>query len=77
MKRPDLFICVDSANLTSLKETFGIEKINSNEDYWLFITNFIQNCEWWNSPRPKGSDEEQRAWDGRVAMLDAIHYEKH
>lgn len=76
MKRPDIFICVDSANIESLKDTFGIKSIKNFTEYWLFITNYVQNCEWWNSPMRTESKQEKQAWEARVAMLDAIHYLK-
>jgi hypothetical protein len=74
MKRPDVFICLDSKNQKDLCEDFGINKLKSYEEYWNEIIVRIQYSDWWKSEKPKNKTG-LKAWNGRVAMLDVICYE--
>lgn len=76
MKRPDYFVCLDSANRKKLSEAFGIKIINNHDyaAYWDSIVERLCEAKWWNSRRPK-SGEERDVWDGRAAFLDALYYE--
>ena len=76
MKRPDQFLCVDSANRRKLANDFGMTNAStlSYEDYWNEVVERIINSPWWKSAPPE-SGEELQAWKGRAAMLDAIFYE--
>lgn len=73
MKRPDLFICIDSANRRNLGEAFGISqgRLNTYEGYWDLIQ-IIWRCPWFKESRPEGRDS--RIWDARVALIDAFYY---
>lgn len=75
MKRPDYFVCLDSANRRELSKAFGII-INNHDyaDYWDSIVDRVCEAKWWNSRRPK-SGEGRGVWDGRAAFLDALYYE--
>lgn len=74
MKRPDLFLCVDSKNKRHLSKSFDIKQSITLDEYWDSIISRIQDSVWWNSPAPRNK-EELRIWNGRVAMLDALFYE--
>ena len=73
MKRPDYFICLDSANRNKLCNTFGISKNVSLEDYWDKIIRRILDSNWWTSPEP-ADDFEKHIWNGRAAFLDSRFY---
>jgi HKD family nuclease len=76
MKRPDQFLCVDSANLRKLAKDVGM--VNAvqldYERYWEEVVERLMNSPWWKSVPPK-SGKELKAWKARAAMLDAIFYE--
>jgi hypothetical protein len=74
MKRPDYFICLDSANKEKFCKDFSLPKSALNlNNYWDEIIERIKECVWWNSHPPK--EGEQRAvWDARSAFLDALYY---
>ena len=74
MKRPDIFVCLDSKNKANLCEEFGIAKNIELEQYWDEIIERIKDSVWWTCKKP--SDEsEYKLWQGRAAMLDAIFYD--
>ena len=77
MKRPDTFLCVDSANLKKLAKDVGMKRPDmlDYERYWTEVVERLQESPWWNSPMPK-SKKEANAWKARAAMLDALFYEK-
>ena len=78
MKRPDVFCCVDTKNKHSLEDKAGISGLAKDyESYWLFISNLVHQCDWWNSPVPQKNKNEKSAWLGRAALLDALHYTGH
>lgn len=74
MKRPDVFVCLDSKNRRKLAEAFGISRSVEFEDYWNSIVERIRDSTWWQVPCPKRG-LERRIWQGRAAMLDALFYE--
>jgi hypothetical protein len=53
MKRPDYFVCFDSANRDGLCKAFGIPL--SHHDYERYSASVVERiliARWWNSPRP-------------------------
>ncbi|MZG55064.1 restriction endonuclease PLD domain-containing protein [Photobacterium lucens] len=74
MKRPDYFVCLDSQNRSELCKDFGIPENVKFDTYWTNIIARILDSVWWSAPRPTDTKERQ-AWEGRVAMIDAIFYE--
>lgn len=76
LKRPDYFVCVDSANERKLSEAIGVNKSDIKLDtYWSHIIEPILCSPWWNSGRPS-DDFAGRIWDARVACIDAFCYER-
>ncbi|WP_286940284.1 phospholipase D family protein [Achromobacter sp. UBA4530] len=76
MKRPDQFLCVDSANKRKLAKDIGIKGAShlDYDRYWDEVVERIMDAPWWKSSPPK-SKNGLRAWKARAAMLDAIFYE--
>jgi HKD family nuclease len=74
MKRPDLFICIDSRNRSGIAKAFGVpaSSLDNFEGYWNLMVR-IWRCPWWLAPRPKGV-LDGRIWDARVALLDSLYY---
>lgn len=74
MKRPDAFVCIDSANRKDLCENFGVSPSTTNLDnYWQRIIEPMHGDDWWRHPQPrKAADAE--VWLARAALLDAIYY---
>ncbi|OCG63137.1 hypothetical protein [Gilliamella sp. GillExp13] len=77
MKRPDYFVCLDGQNRPALCKDFGIPQKIDLETYWEQIIARIIDSVWWSSSCPDDSrkKEEKQAWNGRVAMIDAIFYQ--
>lgn len=77
MKRPNEFFCLTKANQTGLMKSFGIKteilKEKSYERYWDEIIEPVRQSPWYNSEKPTDSTELQ-AWNGRVALMDALFY---
>ncbi|OLY72822.1 hypothetical protein AU074_08905 [Pseudomonas sp. ATCC PTA-122608] len=75
MKRPDTFLCVDSANRAKLAEDVGIPRPDQIDyaRYWDEVVLRLMAAPWWSAPKPEDPDELE-AWKGRAAMLDAIFY---
>ncbi|HEJ3685338.1 phospholipase D family protein [Pseudomonas aeruginosa] len=75
MKRPDQFLCVDSANRKQLARDIGIVSAHQldYDRYWGEVVERIMNAPWWNSP-PPSSGSNLKAWSARAAMLDALFY---
>jgi hypothetical protein len=73
MKRPDVFVCLDSANRAGLSESFGLSqaRLNTYEGYWELMT-LLWKCPWYSAPRPRG--RERLVWESRVALIDALFY---
>lgn len=76
MKRPDQFLCVDSANLKRLAKDVGINRADllDYNRYWDEIVERIMDTPWWKS-KPPTKDADLRAWKARAAMMDALFYE--
>jgi HKD family nuclease len=75
MKRPDVFLCVDSKNLDQLAKDVGMVKAGLDyERYWEEVVLRLMESPWWQSPEPKNATEKA-VWNARAAMLDAIFYE--
>lgn len=74
MKRPDLFFCFNGANKEKICAELDLPKNLNAERYWDEILLRIYDTAWFNSSRPQDTIE-QKAWDGRVALIDCIYYE--
>lgn len=74
MKRPDAFVCIDSANRKDLCENFGVSPSTTNlENYWQRIIEPMHGDAWWRHPQPSNVTDAE-IWLGRAALLDAIYY---
>lgn len=73
MKRPDYFVCLDSANRKKLSKDFGISQSIALDEYWKSVIERLMASDWWQTPKPD-DPLERRIWNGRAAMLDAIYY---
>ena len=73
IKRPDVFVCIDSQNKKGLGKDLGFAPSTLDfEKYWNEIVLPISESNWWQTQRPSGADGW--LWDGRAAMLDSIYY---
>ena len=76
MKRPDVFLCVDSKNLDKLAKDVGMVKAGLDyERYWEEVVLRLRASPWWQPPEPSNATEKA-VWKARAAMLDAIFYEE-
>ncbi len=75
IKRPDVFVNLNSKNKDKLCGEFGISKNIGFEEYWDSIICRIQDSDWWKNPRPKGKLELEII-DKRAAFLDSIYFER-
>lgn len=74
MKRPDAFVCIDSANRKDLCENFGVSpSTTSLENYWQRIIEPMHGDAWWRHRQPSNPADAE-IWLGRAALLDAIYY---
>ena len=74
MKRPDAFVCIDSANRKDLCENFGVSPSTTKlENYWQRIIEPMHGDAWWRHPQPSNAADAE-IWLGRAALLDAIYY---
>lgn len=74
MKRPDAFVCIDSANRKDLCENFGVSPSTTNlKNFWQRIIEPMHGDAWWRHPQPNNAAEAE-IWLGRAALLDAIYY---
>lgn len=72
MKRPDLFICVNGANIPKLADSLGFAKTTlSLDNYWERVIVRIRQCSWYNL-QDEAVGQEFRPY--RVALLDAFYY---
>ena len=78
MKRPDIFICLNSANIKNIKKTFSIKKSKIDKHfYWDEIIERIFACNWWKNPMPnKDSTDEIVISSARAAFLDSLVYNR-
>lgn len=74
MKRPDQFVGLNDANKRGVCAHFG-QAVNTTtlDNYWERIIEPMRLSAWWQAKEPS-SEQEQRIWRCRAAMLDAIHY---
>ncbi|MBD3377603.1 NgoFVII family restriction endonuclease [candidate division KSB1 bacterium] len=76
MKRPDVFICLNSKNKSALCKNFGIvQKGLEYERYWDEIIERIYDSQWWQNPKPENKTEKKIS-DARAAFLDSLYYVK-
>lgn len=76
MKRPDVFVCLDSKNKSALCKDFEIVQSGLDYDrYWDEIIERIYDSQWWINPKPKDK-REKNVSDSRAAFLDSIYYEE-
>lgn len=76
MKRPDVFVCIDSKNRTEMCKDFGIKKSSiTYGGYWDELICRIQDSVWWQSEVPK-KEQDNNIWNGRAALLDCIFYDE-
>lgn len=74
MKRPDIFLCVCSPNISKTSDAMGFSKSTLKlSDYWDKVVEVIRLSEWYNADKPGKPDNA--LWEYRAAMLDAILYE--
>jgi hypothetical protein len=74
MKRPDVFVCIDSKNRAALVKSLKITLRNKDyENYWDAVIERVRESNWWNAPRPT-SGQAAQVWDNRAAFLDSIFY---
>lgn len=74
MKRPDAFVCIDSANRKDLCENFGVSPSTTNlQNYWQRIIEPMYGDAWWRHPQPSNAADAE-IWLGRAALLDAVYY---
>lgn len=76
LKRPDIFLCLDSKNRSKLCKAFEIQYSGMTlEKYWDEIIERIFDSEWWINPKPR-NEFEQKLRNNRSAMLDSLYYTK-
>jgi hypothetical protein len=76
MKRPDVFVCLDSKNRSALCKDFGVVQSKLDYDrYWNEIVERTFDSDWWINPKPK-DDIEKDVSNSRAAFLDSIYYEE-
>ena len=75
MKRPDLFMCIDSKNRPQIARAFSVSasSLQTFDGYW-DLMQMIWKCPWWRAPQPRNA-LERRLWEARVALLDSIYYD--
>ena len=78
MKRPDVFICLNSANRDKISKLFNIKKHGIDKHYyWDKLIERLFSCEWWKNPTPdKNSQNEIIINNARAAFLDSLVYNK-
>lgn len=75
MKRPDIFVCVDSKNKKKLCKEFGIYQNQLDYyTYWDDVIERIRDADWWLNPKPRNK-KEQIISNARAAFIDAYYYE--
>ena len=72
-KRPDVFVCVNSANQTGLKKSFKLRP--QTRDGYLELHRILWSFPWAQSSEPDDSSREKTAWRARTALLDTFYYD--
>ena len=74
IKRPDVFVCIDSKNKRGISEAFNIPLSRLTfENYWECIVERIRDSVWY-SEKTKGRANEKRIKKYQVALLDCFYY---
>ena len=74
MKRPDVFICIDSKNKKRLCKAFRIPQSHLTLDsYWELIVERVKGMVWFEQ-EGKGRDKDVKRY--QVAMMDCFYYEE-
>jgi hypothetical protein len=74
--RPDLYCTIASPSVRSnLSKLIGVSQnhLVSQRGY-IELLKLIHGAPWFSSPKPKAV-KEQRVWERKAAMMDAIFYE--
>lgn len=74
VKRPDLFLSVNSANRAAIKTLFNVAPWNGVKQY-LDLHSRLWKMLWFKSEEPEKWDQ-RRVWRARVALLDAALYNR-
>ena len=75
MKRPDIFVGLNTANRIGISDAFGTAPTTLNlRNYWERVIVPMQNSPWWLHPRPRET-LAGRIWDNRAALMDSIYYD--
>lgn len=74
-KRPDQFVALNNQKAELLCQALGVAKLTSGdfEGYWSEIIERVQSAQWWSSAEPE-SEDEQRIWNNRAALIDVFYY---
>lgn len=72
VKRPGVFVSVNSANRTRVREVFGKSPTTINS--YLALVHRIHEFPWARSESP-ADPAEREVWEARVGLLDALLYE--
>lgn len=78
LRRPDLFLCVNSPNTVRLADAVGISRSSlSGPNCWDVYVDavlpFLRDCPWYVSEKPTG-EPELSAWCARMALVDSLLY---
>lgn len=74
MKRPDVFVCVNSANKDQLASYLNMPPSRLTlKNYWNEVIEPIRQSTWFNTPKDSAKGKEY--WKYRVALLDILIYE--
>jgi hypothetical protein len=75
MKRPDIFVCVNSKNRPKIAAAFSVttHSLTTFGGYWKLMQR-IWKCPWYGSRRPPDHNAG-RIWDSRVALLDRLYHD--
>jgi hypothetical protein len=73
MKRSDLFFTANNATQDKMKDLFG-KRCDTTASY-LELVRQIRSYPWFRAPEPKPMIEK-RLWQARVALIDALLYQR-
>lgn len=75
LKRPDIFVSIDSANKKELCRSLGITQNSINmKNYWDTVISPIKTSAWFQFPLSAVRNEEKDYKINQVALLDAAFY---
>ena len=76
IKRPNLFICIDSKNKRNLCKAFGITQNSLTlSTYWDKIVRRVQDSIWFKDEADNSTPMAQKMKGYQVALLDVLYYE--